>query len=115
MRQCHSRMLFVRAYPCETQEMVLDAKDRAFAFFKGARTRGICDNMKTAVATIMIGRERACNRRIHQLCSHHLIDPVACTPALGWGKRKVEYQIGMVHERFFTPPLRFKNFDEMNA
>ena len=41
MRLCHSRMLFVRAYPRETQEMVFDAHDRAFAFFKGACTRGI--------------------------------------------------------------------------
>ena len=49
VRLCHSRMLFVRAYPRETQEMVFDAHDRAFAFFKGACTRGIYDNMKTAV------------------------------------------------------------------
>jgi hypothetical protein len=28
-RLCHSRMLFVRAYPRETQEMVFDAHDRA--------------------------------------------------------------------------------------
>jgi transposase len=33
---CHSRMLFVRPYPRETQEMVFDAHDRAFARFEGA-------------------------------------------------------------------------------
>jgi len=33
VRLCHSRMLFVRAYPRETQEMVFDAHNRAFAFF----------------------------------------------------------------------------------
>lgn len=43
VRLCHSRMLFVRAYPRESQEMVFDAHDRAFAFFKGACTRGIYD------------------------------------------------------------------------
>jgi hypothetical protein len=48
VRLCHSRMLFVRAYPRESQEMVFDAHDRAFAFFRGACTRGIYDNMKTA-------------------------------------------------------------------
>ena len=48
VRLCHSRMLFVRAYPRETQEMVFDAHDRAFAFFKGACTRGIYDNMAAA-------------------------------------------------------------------
>src|SRR3954447_10828622 len=48
VRLCHSRMMFVRAYPPETQEMVFDAHDRAFALFKGACRRGIYDNMKTA-------------------------------------------------------------------
>jgi transposase len=41
VRLCHSRMLFVRAYPRETQEMVFDAHDRAFALFKGTCSRGI--------------------------------------------------------------------------
>ncbi len=67
VRLCHSRMLFVRAYPRESQEMVFDAHDRAFAFFKGACTRGIYDNMKTAVETIFVGKERAYNRRFQQL------------------------------------------------
>ena len=35
LRLCHSRMMFVRAYPRESQEMVFDAHDRGFAFFKG--------------------------------------------------------------------------------
>jgi len=41
VRLCHSRMLFVRCYPRETQEMVFDAHDRAFALFKGTCVRGI--------------------------------------------------------------------------
>ena len=48
MRLCHSRMFFVRAYPRETQEMVFDAHERAFAFFKGACARGIYDNSAIA-------------------------------------------------------------------
>src|SRR6202040_1636912 len=115
VRLCHSRMLFVRAYPRETQEMVFDAHDRAFAFFKGTCTRGIYDNMKTAVETIFVGRERAYNRRFQQMCSHYLVDPVACTPASGWEKGQVENQVGLVRERFFTPRLRVKNYDELNA
>ncbi len=103
VRLCHSRMLFVRAYPRETQEMVFDAHDRAFAFFKGTCTRGIYDNMKTAVDAILVGRDRAYNRRFLQMCGHYLIDPVACTPASGWEKGQVENQVGLVRERFFTP------------
>src|ERR1700751_811389 len=89
VRLCHSRMLFVRAYPRETQEMVFDAHDRAFAFFKGACTRGIYDNMKTAVETIFVGKDRQYNRRFLQMCSPYLVDPVACPPASGWEQGKV--------------------------
>src|SRR6201994_961756 len=115
VRLCHSRMMFVRAYPRETQEMVFDAHERAFAFFKGACTRGIYDNMKTAVDTIFVGKDRQYNRRFLQMCSHHLVDPVACTPASGWEKGQVENQVGLVRERFFTPRLRVKTYDELNA
>ena len=115
VRLCHSRMLFVRAYPRETQEMVFDAHDRAFALFKGTCGRGIYDNMKTAVETIFVGKGRLYNRRFLQMCSHYLVDPVACTPASGWEKGQVENQVGLVRERFFTPRLRFKTYDEMNA
>ena len=115
VRLCHSRMLFVRAYPRETQEMVFDAHDRAFAFFKGACTRGIYDNMKTAVETIFVGKDRLYNRRFLQMCGHYLIDPVACTPASGWEKGQVENQVGNIRERFFTPRLRVKSYAELNA
>ena len=115
VRLCHSRMLFVRAYPRESQEMVFDAHDRAFAFFRGTCQRGIYDNMKTAVETIFVGRERAYNRRFLQMCSHYLVDPVACTPASGWEKGQVENQVGVVRERFFTPRVRVNSYEELNA
>jgi hypothetical protein len=95
--------------------MVFDAHDRAFAFFKGTCTRGIYDNMKTAVEAIFIGKERHYNRRFLQMCSHYLVQPVACTPASGWGKGQVENQVGLVRGRFFMPRLRVKSLDELNA
>jgi hypothetical protein len=108
-------MMLARSYPRETQEMVFDAHERAFAFFRGACSRGIYDNMKTAVETIFVGKDRQYNRRFLQMCSHHLVEPVACTPASGWEKGQVENQVGLVRERFFTPRLRVKSYDELNA
>jgi transposase len=115
VRLCHSRMLFVRAYPRETQEMVFDAHSRAFAFFKGTCTRGIYDNMKTAVETVFIGKDRQYNRRFLRMCGHYLVEPTACTPASGWEKGQVENQVGVVRERFFTPRLRVASYEELNA
>lgn len=104
MRLCHSRMPFVRVYPRETQEMAFDAHNRALAFYRGACGRGIYDNMKTAVDTVFVGKARQFNRRFEQLCSHYLVEPVACTPGAGWEKGQVENQVGTVRERWFTPP-----------
>src|SRR6202162_994468 len=115
IRLCHSRMLFARAYPRETQEMVFDAHNRAFAFFKGTCTRGIYDNMKTAVDAVFLGKDRQSTRRFLRMCGHHLVEPTACTPAAGWEKGQVENQVGLVRERFFTPRLRFKTLDELNS
>jgi transposase len=55
-------MMFVLAYMRESQEMVFDAHERVFAFFKGACTRGIYDNMKMAVEAVFTGKERHYNR-----------------------------------------------------
>ena len=115
LRLCHSRMPFVRAYPRESQEMVFDAHDRGFSFFRGACARGIYDNMKTAIEAVFVGKKRGYNRRFLQMCGHYLVDPVACTPAAGWEKGQVENQVGLVRERFFTPRLRFKTYGDMNA
>ena len=115
LRLCHSRMLFVRAYPRETQEMVFDAHNRAFGFFRGTCTRGIYDNMKTAVEAVFIGKDRQFNRRFLRMCGHYLFEPTACTPASGWEKGQVENQVGMVRERFFTPRLRVASYEELNA
>ena len=72
----------------------------------GACGRGIYDNMKTAVESVFIGKDRAFNQRFLQMCGHYLVEPTACTPASGWGKGQVEDQVGPVRERFFTPRLK---------
>src|SRR6516225_3452678 len=115
VRLCHSRMPFVRAYPRESQEMVFDAHARAFEFFKGACTRGIYDNMKTAVEAVCVGKDRRFNRRFLQMCGHYLVEPTACTPAAGWEKGQVENQVGNIRERLFTPRLQVASYDELNA
>jgi len=114
-RLCRSRHFFVIAYPRESTEMVLDAHNQAFSFFGGTCRRGIYDNMSTAVDKVLPGKERLFNRRFVQLCSHYLVEPVACTPGSGWEKGQVEKQVKNVREWLFTPRPRFKNFEELNS
>ena len=58
-RLTFSRQMFVVAYPRETQEMVFDAHNRAFAFFGGVPQRMVYDNLKAVVETIFTGKEAA--------------------------------------------------------
>ena len=115
LRLSHSRRFYIRAYPRETQEMVFDAHARAFAIFGGVPRRGIYDNMKTAVEAVFVGKERRFNRRFEQMCSHYLIEPVACTPASGWEKGQVENQVGYARDNLFKPRLRFRTLEELNG
>ena len=115
MKLSHSRMPFVRVYFRETQELVFDAHDKAFEFYGGVCRRGIYDNMKTAVEAIFVGKARRYNRRFLQMCSHHLIEPVACTPASGWEKGQVENQVGNLRDQMFRPKPRVKSLAELNA
>lgn len=113
-RLAYSRQMFVVAYPRETQEMVLDAHNRAFAFFGGVPVRMVYDNLKAVVDAILVGKERQFNRRFMALANHYLFEPVACTPASGWEKGQIENQVGNVREWLFTPLARFADFVALN-
>lgn len=113
-RLTHSRKMFVVAYPRETQEMMFDAHNRAFAFFGGVPKRMVYDNLKTAVDSVLVGKERVFNRRFLALANHYLFEPVACTPASGWEKGQVENQVGNIREWLFTPQPKFNDFVALN-
>jgi transposase len=114
-RLCYSRLSFLIAYTRETQEMLFDAHDKAFIFFKGLPYRGIYDNMKTAIDTVFVGKDRKFNRRFLQMQNHYLIEPTACTPAAGWEKGQVENQVGNVREWLFVPRLKFTDLGALNV
>jgi transposase len=111
VRLCHSRMIFVRSYPRETQEMVFDAHHRAFAFFKGRMPVRHLRQHEDAGRNDLRWQGPALQPSLPAAVQPPSRRPVACTPVSGWEKGQVENQVGLVRERFFTPRLRFK----MNA
>lgn len=79
---------------------------------------------KTAVEAVFTGKERHYNRRFLQMCSHYLgsharlwlgLRRGGATGSSPLAQGQVENQVGLVRERFFTPRLRVKNLDELNA
>jgi len=115
IKLCHSRHSLVVVYPNEQLEMVMAAHEEAFKFFKGCCKNGIYDNMKTAVKKILIGKNRIFNEKFAQMASHYLFEPVACTPASGWEKGRVEKQVGDSRRNFFTPILKGESYDDINS
>lgn len=113
-RLAYSRKMFVVAYFREAQEMVMDAHDKAFAFYGGVTLQMIYDNPKTIVDTVLTGKERKFNRRFMALANHYLFEPVTCTPASGWEKGQIENQVGNVREWLFTPRVKFETLDDLN-
>ena len=95
--------------------MLFDAHARAFAFFGGVPTRGIYDNMKTAVTSVFTGKERVFNRRFLVMANHYMVEPTACSPASGWEKGQVENQVQTARGRLFQPRLRFASIEELNG
>ncbi len=112
---CYSRKKFIYIYPTEAQEMVFDAHVRAFTFFGGSPTKGIYDNMKTAVSKVLKGsNNREWNPKFEKLCAHYLIEPIACSPARGNEKGRVERQVQIDREQFFTPMPKALTLQELN-
>mgnify|MGYP000588513563 CR=1 FL=1 len=111
---CHSRRFYARAYPCQKQELMLDAHRRAFEHFGGVPRRGIYDNLKTAVKHMLKGNHRNLQERFAQFCSHYLYEPQFCSPAKGNEKGRVENKVGYVRRNFFVPIPRFSSLDELN-
>ncbi len=111
---CYSRKKFIHIYPNETQEMVFNSHIRAFIFFGGTPIKGIYDNMKTAVSKVLKGSDREWNSSFEKLCAHYLIEPVACSPARGNEKGRVERQVQIDREQFFTPMPKASTLQELN-
>ena len=107
-------MQFSITYPRETQEMVFDAHDEAFKFFDGCCGKGIYDNMSTAVDAVLRGKERKFNKTFLQMCSHHMVEPIACSRAAGWEKGQVENLVKETREYSLKPRLEVADFDELN-
>ena len=110
----HSRVSFVRAYPRETVEMVMDAHVRGFEFFGGVCERGVYDNMKTAVIKILKGKARSWNKDFMRLCSHYAFDPDPCSPGQPQEKGRVERAIQSYQEYCFRPAPKFDSLDLLN-
>jgi transposase len=86
----HSDDCFVRAFPAETTEALLEGHVQAFAYLGGVPTTILYDDTRLAVARILGDGTRQKTRAFSELQSHYLFADKFGQPAKGNGKGKVE-------------------------
>jgi transposase len=90
MRLMHSGRDFARLYARQDQVSFLDGHVRAFAHFGAVPHRIAYDNLKPAVARILVGSDRVLTARFEALASHYLFEACFCRPRTGHDKGGVE-------------------------
>ena len=117
MKLCASRAFWLVAYPSQGHEMLFDAHTRRFAALGGIPSRGIYDNMRTAVDKVKKGKDRVVNARFSNLCAHYLFDPDFCNVASGWEKGVVEKNVQDSRRRIWIEAgeRRWSTLEELNA
>ena len=114
MRLCHSGASFVRAYPNQRTEALLDGHVRAFEFFGGVPRRLAYDNPRTIVTMVGKGRERKLTEAFIHLKSHFLFDVRFCNVRRGNEKGHVENLVKHGQRSFMTPVPGGASYEELN-
>jgi len=114
MRPRFSGKHFVRAYPCEKQEAFFDAHIHAFNFFGGIFPIIVYDNLKSAVAKILQGRNRIEQESFFKFRSYYNFEARFCNPGSAHEKGGTEGAIGYVRRNYMVPMPVVDSFEDLN-
>ena len=103
LRLMHSGRDFAWLYPRQDQVCFLDGHVRAFAHLGGVPQRLLYDNLKPAVARVLVGSERQLTARFEALATHYVFEPCFARPATGHDKGGVEARGRAVRLQHLTP------------
>jgi transposase len=90
MRLMHSGRDFAWIYDRQDQVSFLDGHVRAFAHFGAVPLRLLYDNLRPAVARVLVGAERKLTARFEALAAHYVFEPCFARPRTGHDKGGVE-------------------------
>jgi len=111
----YSNSGWMQVFQSENQECLLEGLKRIFNHIQGVPNRIRADNMTTAVAHIMEGRERIITDGFYRFMVHHRFSAEFCAPQKGNEKGNVENKVGYTRRNMLVPvPIitDFKSFNE---
>jgi transposase len=114
MRSKYSGKPFVRFYYCERQQAFFDAHIHAFSFFGGIFPVLIYDNLKTAVHTVLRGRDRIEQEGFGKFRAYYSFEARFCNPDSGHEKGGVEGLVGFARRNYMVPVPEAASLEELN-
>jgi len=116
MRLSSSGRAFHRAYATCAQEAFFDGHVRAFERFGGVPGRIRYDNLKPAVARVLMGRDRTESDHFVIVRSHYGFDSFYCIPGVDGAHEKggVEGDIGRFRRNHLVPVPQVKTLVALN-
>ena len=114
MRSKFSGKHFVRCYPCERQQALLDAHIRGFTFFNGVFPVLIYDNLTTAVQKILCGKDRVLQQSYDKFRGFYNFVPRFCNPGQGHEKGGVEGLVGYARRNYMVPVPVADSLEDLN-
>jgi len=116
MRLSHSGRGFHVAFSHQAQECFFEGHVLAFEAFGAVPGRIRYDNLKAAVAKVLMGRDRTENERFVILRSHFGFDSFYCRPGIEGSHEKggVEGEVGRFRRRHLVPVPRVASMAELN-
>ncbi|MCP4489660.1 MAG: IS21 family transposase [Gammaproteobacteria bacterium] len=108
----YSRALYLEFFLDQTLESFLRGHVRAFHDFGGVTRTILYDNLRSAVLERR-GELIHFHPRLLELCAHYHFKPMACRPARGNEKGRVERVIRFIRESYFYA-RSFTNLQELN-
>jgi transposase len=111
----HSDASFVKAYPAETTEALLDGVASGFGFFGGVPLSVLLDNMKLAVVRILPDGRRERTAAFTRLVSHFVFEDRYGRPGRGNDKGHVEALVKYAQRTMMTPVPSTASVTALNA
>ena len=117
LRLSHSAKTAHRAFSTQAQEAFFEGHVHAFERFGGVPERIRYDNLKPAVARVLLGRGRIESERFIALRSHYGFESFYCRPGIDGAHEKggVEGEIGRFRRNHLVPMPTVGSLVELNA
>jgi transposase len=117
MRLSASGKAFHAPFVSEAAESFLEGHARAFEYFGGVPRRVRYDNLKIAVARVLLGRDRVENERFISFRSHYGFETFYCLPGEKGAHEKggVEGEIGRFRRRHLVPVPEVNSIEDLRT